>query len=40
MVLEKDGGDQLDRSCEKRKVLQKVELERDILQKMKCREVK
>jgi hypothetical protein len=32
VVLEKDGEDQLDRSCEKRKCVKKTKEERNILQ--------
>ena len=35
MVLEKDGEDQLDRSCEKRKVLLRVNEQRNILHEIK-----
>ena len=39
MVLEKAGGDQLDRTCEKRSVT-KSGMERNVLQTMKRREAK
>ena len=37
-LLEKDGEEQIDRSCEKEKVLQIVKAERNIIQRIKSRE--